>query len=153
LTLHERANLAGHGFSSGQSAQRRPVGVTVIAAACLIMAGLHLGFALLTWTGAVALAEGAFLLGAGLETYGPVMFLIFGFLFARAGYGLLRISRWSRYLAVILAALGIYLLVPSVSSAVVDLRIGSLALGGLQVIARVAVIWYLAQPQVKDAFG
>ncbi len=131
----------------------RPAGVTVIAAACLLMSGLHLGFALLAWRSLVPLASGAFLVGAGLELYGPLMFLIFAFLFARAGFGLLRLSRWSRYLAILLAGLGIYLLVPTLSAALVEVRPVTLLRDGAQVMARAAVIWYMMQSPVREAFG
>jgi hypothetical protein len=117
------------------------------------MSGLHLAFALLTWRGVLPLASGAFLLGAGLELYGPLMFLIFAFLFARAGFGLLRLSRWSRYLAILLAGLGIYLLVPTLSSAVMELRLQALVRDGAQVIARGMVIWYMLQPPVSEVFA
>lgn len=140
MILHEPARTA------------RPAGVTAIAVVCLVLAGLQFAFALLAWGGQVALARGAFLVGAGLEIYGPVMFLVFAFLFARAGFGLLFLSCWSRYLTILLAALGIYLLVPTVSSAVVDFRLRSLAIEGVQMIVRVGVVWYLMQEPVSEAF-
>jgi hypothetical protein len=117
------------------------------------MAGLYLAAALLTWVGIVPLSRGAFLLGAGLETHGPLMFVIFAFLFARAGLGLLRMSAWSRYLTILLACVGIYLLVPAVSSAAIDLRVRGLALHGSQIIARVMVVWYMLQTSVREAFA
>jgi hypothetical protein len=138
--------------SEDPQASTRPAGVTAVAVACLLMSGLHLAFALLTWRGVVPLASGAFLVGAGLEIYGPLMFLIFAFLFARAGFGLLRLSRWSRYLTIALAGLGIYLLAPTLSSAVADFRVGALARDGVQVIVRGAIIWYMLQPQVREVF-
>lgn len=141
-----------HNALPSQSAKSRPSGVTWIAALCLAMAAFNLAFSVLAWRGAVALARGAPLLGGGLEIHGPVVFLIVAFLYARAGAGLLRMSRWSRHLTILLSALGVYLSVPGLSSAVVDVRPGGLAASGLQIIARVAVIWYLLQPQVKDAF-
>jgi hypothetical protein len=131
----------------------RPAGVTAVAVACLLMSGLHLAFALLAWRGVVPLARGAFLIGAGLELYGPLMFLIFAFLFARAGFGLLRLSRWSWYLAILLAGLGIYLLIPTLSTALAEFRLPALARDGAQVIARGVVIWYMLQPAVREAFG
>jgi hypothetical protein len=131
----------------------RPAGVTVVAVACLLMTGLYLAFALLTWRGVVPLASGAFLVGAGLELYGPLMFVIFAFLFARAGFGLLRLSRWSRYLVILLAGLGIYLLIPTLSSAVMEFRVQALVRDGAQVMVRGAVIWYMLQPPVRDVFA
>ena len=131
----------------------RPAGVTVVAVVCLLMSGLHLAFALLVWRGVVSVTSGAFLIGAGLELYGPMMFLIFAFLFARAGFGLLRLSQWSRYLAILLAGLGIYLLVPTLSYSVMEFRILAMLQDGAQVIIRAMVIWYMLQPPVRDAFA
>jgi hypothetical protein len=131
----------------------RPAGVTLIAVICLLMCGLYLAFALLTWRELVPLASGAFLIGAGLEIYGPLMFLIFAFLFARAGFGLLRLSRWSRYLVILLAGLGIYLTTPTLSSAVAEFRLPALIRDGFQVVVRVAIIWYMLQEPVREAFA
>jgi hypothetical protein len=117
------------------------------------MSGLYLAFALLTWREVLPLASGAFLVGAGLELYGPVMFLIFAFLFGRAGFGLLRLSRWARYLAILLAGLGIYLVVPTLSSAVMEFRLPALLQDGAQVVVRGAVIWYMLQDPVRQAFA
>lgn len=48
--------------------------------------------------------------------------------------------------------LGVVLLLPGVSNAVVDLRIGKLAWGGLGMILRVMIIWYLSQQPVREQF-
>jgi len=140
-------------LTSPSDGRSRPAGVTLIGTIFLLIAGLHLAFALLTWGGMVSLASGAFLLGGGLEIYGPVMFAMSAFLFSRAGFGLLKMSGWSRYLAIGLAALGVYMLVPAVSSAVFDYRRHALTTSGIQVIVRVAAIWYMLQEPVKDAFA
>ena len=151
--LHDPKTISNEpNTSEHPQASLRPAGITAVAVACLLISGLHLAFAFLTWRGVVPLASGAFLVGAGLETYGPLMFLIFAFLFARAGFGLLRLSRSSRYLTIALAGLGIYLLAPAVSSALADFRLRALAQDGVQVIVRGAVIWYMLQPQVGEAF-
>jgi hypothetical protein len=151
LTLHD--SILQPAISKESKARIRPAGVTLVAVVCLLMSGLYLAFALLTWRGVVPLARGAFLVGAGLELYGPLMFLIFAFLFARAGFGLLRLSRWSRYLAILLAGLGIYLLVPTVSSALMEFRVRALLQDGAQVMVRGAVLWYMLQPSVGEVFA
>jgi hypothetical protein len=43
-------------------------------------------------------------------------------------------------------------LVPGVSSAMLDFRIGKLAGEGLGTIARVMIAWYLFQERVREAF-
>jgi hypothetical protein len=48
--------------------------------------------------------------------------------------------------------IGVVLLLPSVSSAIFDFRLGKLAWGGLGTMVRVLIAWYLYQPPVRDAF-
>jgi hypothetical protein len=40
-----------------------------------------------------------------------------------------------------------------VSSAVVDFRIGKLAWGGLGMIVRVVIVWYLHQEETREFFA
>jgi len=47
-----------------------------------------------------------------------------------------------RWLAILLALIGVVMLVPSVSSAVFDFRVVKLASGGLGVIIRTMIAWY-----------
>ncbi len=94
---------------------------------------------------------GASLLG-GLELAGPYMFLLTGAVAAVTGLGLLRLNNWARRVAIALAILGVLLLVPSVSSAVVDFRASTLAWGGFGVMIRVIIAWYLFQEPVRIAF-
>jgi len=53
--------------------------------------------------------------------------------------------------ATIAAMVGVIMLVPSVSAAAVDFR-WPLLWGGLGIIVRVAVAWYLWQPFVAEHF-
>ena len=50
-------------------------------------------------------------------------------------------------------AVSLYFLVPTVSSAVADLRISGIAVNGAQIIVRVVVLWYLMQQDTATAFG
>ena len=140
-------------FHRGAAPEDRPTGVTAIAVASLLLASLYFAFAFLVWTGTVSFTQGTFLLDGDLASRGPLIFLIFGFLFARVGFGLLRMSRWSRYLAILLAALGIYVLVPPISAAAAEMRMYALATNGLQIMARAAVIAYLLQPSLAEIFN
>ena len=56
------------------------------------------------------------------------------------------------YDPMLLAGLGIYLAVPTLSSALMDFRLPALLREGVQVMVRTAVIWYMLQPAVRDAF-
>jgi len=131
----------------------RPIGITLISflflstAAYLIVVGAVMLFS----PGALSMSSGAALLG-GLETAGPYMFLLIALVGAAIGIGLLRLHNWARRFAILVAMLGMVLQLPAVSSAVVDLRMGKLFWGGLGVIGRAMIVWYLYQYPVKEAF-
>lgn len=132
----------------------RPRGVTAVAAAFLL-AGAYLfvlGLTMLARPGLVSMAAGANLLG-GLELAGPYMFLLVGGLGAVIGLGLWRLHRWARWLAILAAIIGVVMLLPDVSTAMLDFRMGKLVWAGLGTIVRVMVVWYLFQEPVGEAFA
>jgi hypothetical protein len=132
----------------------RPVGVAAVAAAFLL-AGAYLlvvGLTMLARPGLLSMAAGAELL-SGLELAGPYMFLLMAALGAVVAFGLRRLRRWARWLAILVAMIGVVLLLPSVSSAVLDFRIAKLASGGLGVVVRTMIVWYLLQEPVGNAFA
>jgi hypothetical protein len=132
----------------------RPSGVTAIAVAFLSAAAFLLGVGLimLVRPGTVSMAAGAALLG-GLELAGPFMFLLMAAVGLVIAIGLLRLHMWARRVAILVAGIGVLLLLPSVSSAVVDFRIGKLAWGGLGMIVRVVIVWYLHQEETREFFA
>ncbi len=87
----------------------------------------------------------------GLELAGPYMFLLMGAMSAVIGFGLLKLNNWARRVAIIGALLGMVMLIPSVSAAAVDFR-PALFWGGLGVVGRVVIVWYLYQTPVTEAF-
>ena len=131
----------------------RPVGVSLIAALFLITSAylIVVGAVMLLSSGAISMSSGADLLG-GLEVAGPYMFLLMAVVGAAIGLGLLRLHNWARRLAILSALLGMVLLLPSVSSAVLDFRIEKLVWKGLGVMVRAMIVWYLYQHPVKEAF-
>jgi hypothetical protein len=131
----------------------RPTGVTAIAIVFLAVAAylLAIGTLMLISPGTISMAAGADLLG-GLELAGPYMFLLIGTLASLIGYGLLRLNNWARRIAILAAFAGMVMLIPSVSSAVVSLRMQPLLLGGAGVILRVMILWYLFQQPVQERF-
>ncbi len=131
----------------------RPTGVTAVANAFLLAAAYLLVVALtmLVRPGLVSMAAGAELLG-GLELAGPYMFLLVAGVGLAVAFGLLRLQRWARWMAILIAMIGMVLLLPSVSSALIDFRFGRLVWGGLGVIVRSMIVWYLFQEPVKEAF-
>jgi multidrug transporter EmrE-like cation transporter len=89
---------------------------------------------------------------SGLELAGPYMFLLMAGVGVLIGWGLLRLNNWARWSAIAVAFVGIVMLVPAVSAAAVDFR-ASLLWGGLGIIVRVMIVWYLYQEPVKRAFA
>lgn len=132
----------------------RPAGVTAVAAVFLLAATylLVVGLTMRASPGLVSMAAGAELLG-GLELAGPYMFLLGAAVGAVIALGLWRLHRWARWLAILAAMIGVVMLLPSVSAAMLDFRIGKLAWGGLGVIIRTMIVWYLFQEPVGNAFA
>jgi multidrug transporter EmrE-like cation transporter len=109
------------------------------------------GLVMLVSPGTVSMSLGAPLL-MGLELAGPFMFLLMAGVGALIGWGLLRLIDWARRAAIAVAFIGVVMLVPSVSAAAVDLRT-SLIWGGLGIIVRVMILWYLYQQPIKERFS
>ena len=131
----------------------RPAGVTAVAVIFLLTGGLLLvlGLTRLTYPETIPLFIAAPVL-TGLEVWGPWMFLTAAAVTALIGWGLLRLKNWARRAGVIVALAGVVMLIPRVSNGVFDLRFSELAWGGLGIIIRVAVAWYLWQSRVGEAF-
>jgi hypothetical protein len=128
-------------------------GVIAVAIAFLLAAAYlcGIGLTMLARPGLVSMAAGADLLG-GLELAGPYMFLLMAGVGLAVAFGLLRLQRWARWVAILIALIGMVLLLPSVSSALVDSRFGMLAWGGLGVMVRAMIVWYLFQEPVQEGF-
>jgi hypothetical protein len=131
----------------------RPTGVTGIAILFLLVAAYLgvIGALMLFLPGAVSMSTGAPLLG-GLELAGPFMFLLIAGVAALIGWGLLHMNNWARRVAIAAALAGCVLLVPSVSAAAMDFRL-SLLWGGLGIMVRVIVVWYLWQTPIVERFS
>jgi hypothetical protein len=107
----------------------RPAGVTAVAAlyfAAAVGCGVTVAC---TALGLWPLAWGRYVVG-DLVTLGPVMFVIAALLYAVVALGLLWLKNWARRSAIVIAAIGLYFLVPTISNSVADLRIGAIALNG-----------------------
>jgi len=132
----------------------RPAGVTAVAAAYFLSGAylLVVGLIMLVRPGVVSMEAGAPLLG-GLELAGPYMFLLAGGVCVIVALGLWWLHRWGRWLAILIAIISVIMLLPSVSSALLDFRIARLAWGGLGTILRVLIVWYLLQEPVHNSFN
>ena len=133
--------------------RERPAGITAVAIAFLLAAAylLVVGLTMLVRPGLISMAAGAELLG-GLELAGPYMFVLVAVVGAVIAAGIWKLQNWARWLAILAAMIGLVLLLPSVSTAILDFRFGKLAGDGLGVILRVMIAWYLFQPAVKETF-
>ena len=131
----------------------RPAGVTAVAIAFLLAAAylLAIGLTMLTRPGSISMAAGAELLG-GLELAGPYMFLLAAAVGMVIAIGLWLLQNWARWIAILVALIGVVLLLPNVSSAILDLRFGRLPWEGLGVMVRVMIVWYLFQEPVREVF-
>jgi len=97
------------------------------------------------------MAAGAELLG-GLELAGPYMFLLAAAVGMVIAIGLWLLQNWARWIAILVALIGVVLLLPNVSSAILDVRFGRLPWEGLGVIVRVLIVRYLFQEPVREVF-
>jgi hypothetical protein len=135
------------------SANPVPDGVRAIAA-LFALCGIYLGITgtlMLLRPGTIAMSAGAPLL-FGLELSGPYMFLLMAAAGGGVAWGLLKLNNIARHTAVLIAIAGIVMLVPSVSAATVMVQAKPLAFGGLGIIVRVMVAWYLSQAEIADQF-
>ena len=128
-----------------------PTGVRAIAslfALCAIYLAIA-GALMLLRPGTVAMSAGAPLL-FGLELSGPYMLLLMAIVGGGVAWGLMELNNIIRHAAVLIAIAGIVMLVPSVSAATVMVQPKALAFGGLGIILRVMVAWYLSRGEVAD---
>ena len=130
-----------------------PEGVRAIAA-IFGVCGIYLaslGLTMLARPGQVSMSSGAPLL-FGLELAGPYMFLLTAAIAGLIAWGLMRLRNLARRIATIVAIVGVVMLVPSVSGAVVMAQLKPLAIGGLGIIIRVMIVWYLSQGHIAEHF-
>ena len=107
---------------------------------------------LLVMVGVVSFASGAYLLG-GLETMGPLIYLIVATAMMGLGFGLLRGWRWSRRVAIIAAGFLIAGAVMPLSADVAYSHVFGVIAHGAKIILAIVVIRYLLQPDVVEWFG
>ena len=130
-----------------------PAGVRAIAA-LYALCGIYLaviGTLMLVHYGSVSMSAGAPLL-FGLELAGPYMFLLMALVGWAVAWGLLKLNNVTRHVAQLIAIAGIVWLWPAVSDAVAMANVKALIPGGLGIIVRVIVAWYLAQGNIADQF-
>jgi hypothetical protein len=88
----------------------------------------------------------------GLELAGPYMFFLMALAGLAVAWGLLKLNNITRHIAQLIAITGIVMLWPEVSGAAAAANLKGLIPGGMGIIVRVVVAWYLAQGTVADQF-
>jgi uncharacterized membrane protein (DUF2068 family) len=139
---------------------QRPEGVTVIAifqmavgvfAILLGLAAFGLGSAVVMHRammgGPVGAVAGAF--GAVVG----IIALVLGVLCIVLGVGLLKLANWARLVTLVFAALGALLHVLRLFRYMVHFMVFHLFWNVIVIAICVLIIWYLLQPNVKQAFG
>jgi hypothetical protein len=101
--------------------------------------------------GVISMAAGAPLL-FGLELSGAYMFLLMALVAIGIAWGLMRRINLVRRAAMLVAIAGIAMLVPPVSAAAAMVQPQALILGGLGIIVRVIVAWYLSPAETAQQF-
>ncbi len=124
--------------------------VAVLFALCAIYLAIA-GALMLLRPGAIPMSAGAPLL-FGLELAGPYMFLLAAVIGGGVAWGLIELNNIVRHAATLIAIAGIVMLVPSVSGATVTAQPKALVFGGLGIIVRVIVAWYLSRQEVAEVF-
>ena len=127
--------------------------MAIIVAVCGLLGLIALVFAALLLAHQVPLSAGASLLGGGLEQLGPFAFLLYGAILGLLGLALWRRWKASRRAAIGLAAAGILLAMPAISSAFGDERLYATIREAIQIMVRVWVVYYLSQEPVKEWFA
>ncbi|MFZ0300122.1 MAG: hypothetical protein WAM13_17345 [Candidatus Sulfotelmatobacter sp.] len=131
----------------------RPASVTVIAALFFLVAGYlgTVGIIDLVAPGTVSTTLGTGVT-YGRELSGPQTAISVGAGWALVGWGLYRLHNWARWCAIVIMVIGIAGSVPVVSAAARDLT-WRFFFYGVQIMARVVIVWYLAaSPELIEAF-
>jgi len=116
----------------------------MIAAAVLFfaIAVYLLTAALLVYAGVLSFTTAAWLLG-GMETMGPLIYLVFAAVAALIGWGVLRGKAWARHLATVVTGVVFVLAIPTISGAVAYSSIAVIAREGVKIIVCVVLFRYL----------
>jgi hypothetical protein len=132
-------------IATPESSVERPRGITFIAviffaasAYLFVLAVVKLAF-----PDSISLSLGAPLLH-GLELAGPYAFLLAAAAAAVVAVGLLRQNNLARRAAFVICAVGMFMLIPKVSAAAVDISPRFFLVGSM-FVARVIIVWYLWQ--------
>lgn len=131
----------------------RPLGVTLIGSYQILRGILGVLFGLLIMASAGLAAKLASLAAEGnaverlLHSFGHMvglLIIVFAVLHLAAGYGVLEMQSWGRWLTLLFSAIGLVVLLPGMT----QMHIFSLVFG----LLNAASLFYLASPPMKRAF-
>ena len=124
--------------------------IAITFSLCAAYLGI-VGLLMLIRPGLISMTAGAPLL-FGLELAGPYMFLLMALVGGAVAWGLIRLNNITRHVAMLIAITGVVMLVPPVSAAAALVQPKALIFGGLGIIVRVVIAWYLARGHVAEEF-
>ena len=116
------------------------VPIAILAFAHALTLAVCGGFSL---AGLMSMRIGSQLVGSGLETMGPAPYFLYALALGISAWGLMRAKNWARRVLIVVCAVGVILLVPHISSAVMDERYLAMSLDGAQILVRIAIASYL----------
>jgi len=131
----------------------RPLGVTLVGFYQILrgVIGLLFGLSIMLFTGMVAklaslAAEGNAVerIVHGLGHLAGIVVIVFAVIHMIAGYGVLQMENWGRFLTLLFSAIGLVLVLPGLAHG----HIFSMGFG----VINAATIFYLAMPPIKRAF-
>lgn len=80
------------------------------------------------------------------------MFLLTALVGGAVAWGLMRLNNITRHIAMLIAITVVVMLVPPVSVATALVQPRALIFGGIGIIIRVIIAWYLSQGHIADEF-
>jgi hypothetical protein len=138
---------------------QRPTGVTIIAILAFLGAIGAACLGLLMFVGSAFVASffanmpGMGAMAGGVTAVIGVFCLFFAVLYGVTGYGLLALKNWARIITIVLSVIGLIFGLLGLVAAFAHFGMGILVGQIIRVAIAALVLWYLFQPNVKQAFG
>lgn|SRR5882724_7089623 len=138
---------------------QRPTGVTIIAILSFLGAAVCILMGLLSFVGGAFVAgilknmPGVGNMAGGLVAAFGVIFLLIGALYAITGYGLWALKNWGRIITIVLMTLGLIFGLLGLVAVFSNFTAGMVVGQVVRLVICAWILWYLLQPNVKQAFG
>jgi hypothetical protein len=126
---------------------QRPPSTALVALLIAAFAVLAAFYGICIATAVSPFNAGAWVVGEEVAQRGWLAYLISALVHLTAAVGLWQQWKWSRWLAVLLLAVGLLPTVPGISAAVADLRIAGIVLWGTLIVLRTAALYVLMSPE------